>query len=110
MNGSSVKTFFAAENGAKVVENTLSAGQGTFFPKGSLHFQQNLACETVQLVASLNNEDGGTLFTAPAFFSMPADVIGAALNLDANQVNATAAGIPPAFLKGSQDCIATCGL
>ena len=47
------------ENGARFVVNTLTQGQGTVFPKGSIHFQVNLGCEPLTFVAALNNEDPG---------------------------------------------------
>ena len=51
---------FIEENGARLVLNTLNQGQGTIFPKGSIHFQVNLGCEPLTFVAALNSEDPGT--------------------------------------------------
>ena len=50
---------FIEENGARFVINTVSAGQGTLFPKGSTHYQINLGCEPLTFVAALNDEDPG---------------------------------------------------
>ena len=50
---------FIEENGARFVVNTLTEGQGTIFPMGSIHFQVNLGCEPLTFVAALNNEDPG---------------------------------------------------
>jgi oxalate decarboxylase/phosphoglucose isomerase-like protein (cupin superfamily) len=50
---------FIEENGARFVINTLTQGQGTIFPKGSIHFQANLGCEPLTFVAALNDEDPG---------------------------------------------------
>jgi len=50
---------FIEENGARFVGNTLTQGQGTIFPKGSIHYQLNLGCEPITFVAALNDEDPG---------------------------------------------------
>lgn len=51
---------FIEENGARFVKNTLTKGQGTLFPQGSIHYQLNLGCDPVLFVAALNDEDPGT--------------------------------------------------
>ena len=50
---------FIEEEGARFVINTLTPGQGTIFPKGSIHYQINTGCDTLTFVASLNDEDPG---------------------------------------------------
>ena len=50
---------FIEENGARFVVNQLTAGQGTLFPAGSIHYQFNTGCEPIKFVAALNNEDPG---------------------------------------------------
>jgi quercetin dioxygenase-like cupin family protein len=47
------------ENGARFVTNTVKAGQATVFPKGAIHFEQNLGCEPIIFVAAFNDEDPG---------------------------------------------------
>ena len=54
-----LETGFIEESGARIVVNTLTQGQGTIFPKGSIHFQANLGCKPVTFVAVLNDEDPG---------------------------------------------------
>lgn len=51
---------FIEENGARFVKNTLTKGQGTLFPQGSIHYQMNTGCDPVLFVAVLNDEDPGT--------------------------------------------------
>lgn len=51
---------FIEENGARFVKNTLTKGQGTLFPQGSIHYQINTGCDPVLFVAALNDEDPGT--------------------------------------------------
>lgn len=50
---------FIEENDARFVINTLTQGQGTIFPEGSVHFQVNLGCEPLTFVAAFNDEDPG---------------------------------------------------
>ena len=54
-----IEAGFIEENGARFVINTVSEGQGTLFPKGSIHYQINLGCEPLTFVAALNDEDPG---------------------------------------------------
>lgn len=51
---------FIEENGARFVKNTLTSGQGTLFPQGSIHYQLNTGCDPVLFVAALSDEDPGT--------------------------------------------------
>jgi len=70
---------FIAENGARFVVNTMSAGQGTIFPKGSIHYQANLGCEPITFIAALNDEDPGATQAAQRFFGLSPDVVDATL-------------------------------
>jgi oxalate decarboxylase/phosphoglucose isomerase-like protein (cupin superfamily) len=106
INGSNFLVYFVAESGANLVANNLTAGQAAFFPQGSIHFQQNLACETILVVAALNDEDPGLTPIGPVFFNFPLDVINAASGLNINAAP-NAAQTPLLF---SNDCKARCGL
>jgi len=55
VNGTGLEIGFIEENGARFVSNTVYPGQGSIFPKGSIHFQQNLGCDRLTFVAALNN-------------------------------------------------------
>ena len=61
VNGTGLEVGFIEENGARFVSNIVLPGEGTIFPKGSIHFQQNLGCDTLTFVAALNNVDPGVL-------------------------------------------------
>ena len=58
VNGT-MEAGFIEENGARFVINTVTQGQGTIFPKGSIHYQINTGCEPLTFVAALNDEDPG---------------------------------------------------
>ncbi|UJR38253.1 hypothetical protein I4U23_030926 [Adineta vaga] len=71
---------FYQENGAAFIMNELHSGQVAVFPKGAIHFEQNLNCQPATFVAAFNHEDPGVLTIANAFFgSIPATVVGASL-------------------------------
>lgn len=42
VQGGPIYTEFIMENGASAVKNTVPVGSATIFPKGSIHFQQNM--------------------------------------------------------------------
>ena len=51
-----------------------------FFPKGAIHFEQNLNCVPATFVAAFNSEDPGVLTISNGLFgALPATVVGAAL-------------------------------
>jgi len=58
INGA-LEVGFIEENEARFVINAMSPGQGTIFPKGSIHYQINTGCEPLTFVAALNGEDPG---------------------------------------------------
>jgi oxalate decarboxylase/phosphoglucose isomerase-like protein (cupin superfamily) len=74
VNGTGLSVGFIEENGARFVSNTVLPGEGTLFPKGSIHFQQNLGCDPLTFVAALNNVDPGVLSAAQRCTSRTAAV------------------------------------
>jgi len=102
---------FIAENGARFVGNTLTQGQGTIFPKGSIHYQANLGCEPLTFVAALNDEDPGATQVAQRFFGLPPDVVPATLgDVGIKEVVDLATGIPDNLAIGVDRCLAKCNL
>jgi len=74
-----METGFIEENGARFVQNFLTAGQGTLFPKGSIHYQINTGCDPLLFVAALSDEDPGTSQIAQRFSMLPPCVVQATL-------------------------------
>ncbi|CAM9398376.1 unnamed protein product, partial [Scytosiphon promiscuus] len=72
-----LQVAFVEETGGTrgAIVNDISAGDSTFFPKGLVHYQQNLGCEEASYVAAVNSEDPGVVFVLPTFFSLPGDAI-----------------------------------
>lgn len=102
---------FIEENGARFVKNTLTKGQGTLFPQGSVHYQVNTGCDPVLFVAALNNEDPGSIQIAQRFFGLPPDVAQATLgDIGLQEVNDLSGGIPDNMAIGVDRCLQKCGL
>jgi len=111
VNGTGLEVGFIEENGARYVSNTVLPGQASIFPKGSVHFQQNLGCEPLTFVAALNNVDPGVLSAAQRYFGLPPDVVGASLgDAGVEDVAGLALGIPDNLAIGVQSCLDRCKL
>jgi len=98
------------ENGAPVIEETLTAGQMTIFPQAAVHSMINTDCEDAQLVCSFNSEDPGTINVANAFFDMPANIIQMVLGADVNvqAVESQIPGVSTGSINGSEQCLKAC--
>ena len=71
-----IRAAFVEENGGEgAVVNDLYAGDVMFFPKGLIHYQQNLGCEPATYLAALNNEDPGAVTITTRFFELPSEAI-----------------------------------
>jgi oxalate decarboxylase/phosphoglucose isomerase-like protein (cupin superfamily) len=110
VNGN-MEAGFIEENGARFVTNTLTPGQGTIFPKGSIHYQINAGCEPLTFVAALNDEDPGASQIAQRFFGLPPDVVAATLgDVGVQEVVGLATGIPDSMAIGVDRCLQKCNL
>ena len=109
------------ENGARFVMNHIIPGQSTVFPKGSIHFEQNLGCDDAFFVAAFSDEDPGTSQIAQNFFGansdgqavfgMPSGIVGAALGgLGVVQVQDIQSKIPKSIALGVRECLTKCGI
>jgi len=70
---------FYQENSGEFILNEIHKNQVAVFPKGAIHFEQNLNCEPATFVAAFNNEDPGVLTISSGFFGLPATIVGATL-------------------------------
>ena len=111
VNGT-LHTGMIQENGARVVLNNVTAGQATIFPRGSIHFEQNLGCKPMIFIAAFSAEDPGTTSVANAFFRLPTDVVEAAMGGDdlSKSVKQVQMGIPESVAFGVQECMQSCGI
>jgi len=110
VNGN-MEAGFIEENGARFVVNQLTAGQGTLFPKGSIHYQINTGCEPIKFVAALNDEDPGASQIAQRFFGLNLQVVAATLgDVGLQEVTNIAKGIPDSMAIGVDACLTKCNL
>ncbi|EHY55575.1 hypothetical protein HRR83_007789 [Exophiala dermatitidis] len=109
-------TYMVQENGARLVEQVLTPGMMTIFPRASVHSMYNTGCDNNQLYSFLDDNDPGTVNLAQSFFMMPQEIgmqVMPFINLTNGSWNSTAQSIP-AIGTGSQDgfdaCRRKCGL
>ncbi|KAI1617311.1 RmlC-like cupin domain-containing protein [Exophiala viscosa] len=108
-------TGFVLENGLTTEFNTtLTKFQGTVFPMGSIHFQQNLDCTPAVAIAGLNSEDPGASSIAQNFFALDSEVIDATLGfpkqIDGSNFAAFKKAIPPPLVNGIEECLIRCNI
>lgn len=107
--GGPIQAAFAMENGAKVVQNVVPVGSATVFPKGSMHFQQNLGCDPAVFVASFDFVDPGALQIAQNLFALDQGVINATLgDIGVNMFDHLK--LPANVVLGAQSCLDRCGI
>ncbi|KAJ7159242.1 RmlC-like cupin domain-containing protein [Mycena crocata] len=108
-------TGFVQENGFNAVVSTqLGKYQGTVFPRGSIHYQQNPTCSPAVFVASLNSEDPGRSDIATNFWMLSSDVVDAALGfpetIGGGNIDAWRSHLPVNLAAGVDSCLKACGL
>ncbi|CAF4466385.1 unnamed protein product, partial [Didymodactylos carnosus] len=82
--------------------------QATVFPKGAIHFEQNIGCKPVKFVAAFNHEDPGVLTIANSFFGQfPDDIVQASLGgeLSAEEFEQLKSAIPANVALGVEECL-----
>lgn len=109
-------TGFVLENGL-TDEFTAELGiwQGTVFPQGSIHWQQNDDCKPAVGVAGLNSEDPGASSIAQNFLRFTsADVVDAALGfppeISAENFREYQNLLPASLARGVQECLTRCNI
>ncbi|CAM9966236.1 unnamed protein product, partial [Choristocarpus tenellus] len=76
VEGNDLRVAFVEENGGNgAVVNDLNYGEVTFFPQGLIHYQQNLGCEPLRLIAALSSEDPGVVTVTTRFFELPEEAL-----------------------------------
>jgi hypothetical protein len=110
-----IETGFVLENMLTTEFNTtLTQFQGTVFPQGSIHFQQNLECTPQVGISGLNSEDPGASSIAQNFFALDPAVIDATLGfpkqIDASNFAQLKKAIPTPFALGIESCLQRCNI
>jgi len=98
------------ENGAPVIEETLTAGQMTIFPQAAVHSMMNVGCEDAQLICSFNSEDPGSNNLVNAFFTMPPNITQTILGagVDIQTAAGQIPGVGTGAIAGSEQCLKAC--
>eukprot|EP00121_Abeoforma_whisleri_P012264 Awhi_evm1s11313 len=111
--GSKLRTSFAGENGGPVVTLDITNDTSTFFPQGLIHGQQNMGCDTVAFISSLNSADPGLQTITSSFFSLPIEGVAGSLDISAEEAEELRDGLPLNIVLTSKDqgqCMKKCGL
>jgi len=113
---SNIETGMVLENGFTTeLKTNLTLFQGTVFPQGSIHWQQNLDCYPAVAMAALNSEDPGASSIAQNFLiNTSGDIVDASLGfpktIDANNFADFKKAIPVTLAKGVEECLIRCNI
>lgn len=113
---SNMLTGFVLENGLPTEFNTtLTQYQGTVFPQGSIHFQQNLDCKPAVAIAGLNSDDPGASSIAQNFIvNLDPTIVDATLGfpkqIDGSNFAQFKSNIPASLAKGVEECLVRCNI
>ncbi|KAJ7629125.1 spherulin-1B precursor [Roridomyces roridus] len=110
-----LNTGTVQENGFNTeIKTQLGTFQGTVFPQGSIHYQQNPTCSPAVFVAALGSEDPGRSDIATNFWMLDSDVIDAALGfpttIGGDNIDQWRAHLPVNLAAGVDSCLQACGL
>eukprot|EP00121_Abeoforma_whisleri_P007245 Awhi_evm3s6606 len=111
--GSKLRTSFAGENGGSVITLDITNDTSTFFPQGLIHGQQNMGCDTVAFVSSLNSADPGVQTITSSLFRLPIEGVAGSLDISAAEAAELRDGLPLNIVLTSKDqgqCLKKCGL
>lgn len=81
----------------------------TLFPRGTIHFTQNLGCKNAILAAAYNSEDGGLITISQDSFKIPNDILGTAFRLNETAIESIRRALPENVAKGTEACLKRCG-
>jgi len=113
---SHMSTGFVLENGFVAEQRTnLTLYQGTVFPQGSIHWQQNLDCYPAVAIAGLNSEDPGASSIAQNYLiNTSGDIVDASLgfpkSIDGSNFAAFKKAIPVTLSQGVEECLIRCNI
>ncbi|CAF0976194.1 unnamed protein product [Rotaria sordida] len=106
-----IRTGSWSENTGQFHAITLKAGQGTTFPAGALHFEQNIGCDDAIVVAAFNSEDPGTAQLTEGIKVLPLDILTTSFGSESQyQIDQLRRNFPKTPIKGIASCYKACGL
>jgi oxalate decarboxylase/phosphoglucose isomerase-like protein (cupin superfamily) len=106
-----LQVAFSEENGGRgAFVNNLKAGQAAVFPKGLVHFEQNLSCERTKYIAALNSEDPGVVTVSKRTFEFPDEVLQTTFILSKKEIDDLRKKLPDSPASGVQECLKRCNI
>ena len=104
------QTGFLEENDGRLILNNLVQGQTTFFPRGLVHFEQNLGCSEATFLSAFNHEDPGVVTIPNRLFDIPIQALTSSFNSTEDTINALKARLVSNPAYGVGECLKRCGL
>ncbi|KAF2651877.1 hypothetical protein K491DRAFT_664847 [Lophiostoma macrostomum CBS 122681] len=102
------------DGSSPLLTNNLTQYQGTLFPQGAIHYQQNLACNQVVAIATLSNADPGTTpYTFPVKPGSEGNTTTVKRQGDASEAEEWAAikeTLPWYIVEPADECRQKCGI
>jgi oxalate decarboxylase/phosphoglucose isomerase-like protein (cupin superfamily) len=110
ISGDNLQVGFVEENGGRgAFINNLKSGQATVFPRGLIHFEQNLSCKRAKFISALNNEDPGVITVSKRTFELPDEALQTTFILSESEIESIKEKLPNSPAKGIEECIRRCG-
>ena len=78
------------------------------FPKGLIHYQQNLDCKPVTYISSFNSEDPGVVTVSTRTFSLPNEALAVTFNVNTLDIDNIKNNLPASVAKGKIECLKKC--
>ncbi|KNC80086.1 hypothetical protein SARC_07529 [Sphaeroforma arctica JP610] len=100
---------FVAESG-RLVLNDIEKDQTTFFPKGLMHYQQNMQCVPANFISILDTCDPGVLVITESLNALPDEALTATFGEDQEFINQLRLGLPDGPARARSECLKRCGL
>jgi oxalate decarboxylase/phosphoglucose isomerase-like protein (cupin superfamily) len=109
LDGVNLQVGFIEENGGRTILNEIGAGHVMLYPKGLIHFENNLGCAPVRYLSAMNNEDPGMVTIANRIIDLPSLVLQTTLNISQCQIGTLKNSTPMnTLLSGIDECKKRC--
>jgi hypothetical protein len=109
-----LQSQFITETGSIVVSNNLTTWQSILFPQGSIHYEYNADCTPATFVAAFNDNDPGTSFIVPNFFSLDDQIVIAAVGgetvVSGADLESIRHALPQGLATGVEQCLQKCNI
>jgi len=109
LDGVNLQVGFIEENGGRTILNEIGAGHAMLYPKGLIHFENNLGCAPVRYLSAMNNEDPGVVTITNRILDLPSLVLQTTLNISQCQIENLKNNCPMnTLISGIDECKKRC--